>query len=155
MKHGNRGFTLIELLTVLVLISVLLGMSIPKYQEVRRKAIAARVVGSVLTVRNAAFQFNEANGTWPPATGAGRVPRGLAPFLPSGFSFRSADGALTWQMRTIRIGTVRRQVGQIQSRPTDPAVCRNVATALGGSRNPDLTIACTTRGGTVALFVDR
>lgn len=155
MRNGNRGFTLIEVMTVLVILSVLLGVSIPKYQEVRRKAVAARVVGSVLAVRNAAFQFNEANGAWPRATAAGRVPRGLAPFLPSGFNFRTTDGTLAWQMTTVRIGRIRRQVGQVQVRPTDATVCRNVATALGGSRNPDLTIACTSRGGTVALFVDR
>ena len=91
MKNAERGFTLIEVMTVLVILSVLLGVSIPKYQEVRKKAVAAWLLGSVMAVRNAAFQYNEATGAWPPATAAGRIPRGLAPYLPSGFTFTGTD----------------------------------------------------------------
>jgi len=93
----KRGFTLIETLTTLMVMSILVRIGIPNYQEVALKAEAARVAGDFNVVRQAVSAYQADNNRWPADFGPGQVPPGLAPYLPDGFSFKRGRYWLDWE----------------------------------------------------------
>lgn len=153
---NRRGFSLIELLTVVSVIGLLASIALPKYQHLRKKAVAAEVMSAMRTARAAAFQFAEAAGTWPPSAGRGRVPTGLGPYLPGGgvVLFRAPNHQLTWNTRAVN-GGGRRSTQSISAFIPDAATCQGVYGLWGGRANPDLLNQCGRTGGTVFLWVDR
>jgi hypothetical protein len=48
-------------------------------------------------VRIAAYGAMYENGSWPAEAGAGNVPPGLAPYLPTNFSFVKPEYTLDWE----------------------------------------------------------
>ncbi len=98
LRGGRRhGFTMIEVLTVLMIMSVVVRIGIPNYQEVRLRAEAARVVGDFEVVRVAVFNYNADHHTWPRDFGPGVVPPELRPYLPEGFTFDRGLYELDWE----------------------------------------------------------
>jgi prepilin-type N-terminal cleavage/methylation domain-containing protein len=153
---NRRGFTLIELLTVVAIIGLLASIALPKYQYLRKKAVAAEIVSAMRTARGGAFQYAETAGTWPPSAGRGRVPRGLGPYLPGGGTalFRTPSYQLTWNTRAVG-GGGRRTTQSIAAFMNDGPTCQAVYGLWGGSANPDVTSQCGRRSGSVFLWVDR
>jgi len=78
----RRGFTLIELITVLLVMTVLAGIALLKYIDLRNNAIAVQMAGELRAIAMASFNYHADTETWPAETGAGAVPVGLAPLLP-------------------------------------------------------------------------
>lgn len=78
----RKGFTLVELLTVIIVLSVLAGVAVMKYIDLRNAALAAQVASDVHAVRLAAFNYFADKEEWPAEVGAGTVPVGLGPLLP-------------------------------------------------------------------------
>ena len=98
--HHRRkplGFTMIEVLTVLMVMSVVVRIGIPNYQEVLLKAEAARAVADFEAIRVAALQYEADFHSWPADAAPGQVPPGLEPYLPDGFSFRRPLYRLDWE----------------------------------------------------------
>jgi prepilin-type N-terminal cleavage/methylation domain-containing protein len=91
------GFTMIEVLTALMVMSVVVRIGIPNYQEVRLRAEAAQVAGDFNVVRQAVFEYLAENHSWPPEFGTGQVPPGLTPHLPEGFTFQRGRYQLDWE----------------------------------------------------------
>ena len=91
------GFTMVEVLTTLMVISVVVRIGIPNYQEVRLKAEAARVAGDFNVVRAAAFDYLTEHNGWPRDFGTGQIPPELVPHLPEGFSFHRGLYELDWE----------------------------------------------------------
>lgn len=81
MRRRN-GFTLIELLTVTIILSVLASIAILKYQDLRNQGLSAQIVQEMRAVQVAAFNYYAEQETWPPESGPGVVPNGLAVLLP-------------------------------------------------------------------------
>jgi prepilin-type N-terminal cleavage/methylation domain-containing protein len=81
--RGRRGFTLVEMLTVLVFIAILASVALLKYIDLRNTARTASLAGDVRAVTIAVFNYYGEHDDWPPETGAGLVPAGLAMFLPA------------------------------------------------------------------------
>ncbi len=155
MRHTRRGLTIIELLTVVAVLGILAGITVPKVQEIRRRADAARVVGAIEVVRHAAYSYNESRNDWPPTTAFGLVPVGLASYLPSGFGFTQPGFTVAWvTLSVVENGQLAEYhtIGVfIQSGPT----CQYLHGMLGGGSNPDLTAVCWDGGGQVQLKMDR
>jgi prepilin-type N-terminal cleavage/methylation domain-containing protein len=154
MTRDRRGFSLLELLTVLVVISLVVGLALPQYHLLRSRAVAAQAIGATQVVRNAAYAHMEATGSWPSEAAAGRIPGGLVRFLPTGFRFTHAGFSLAWRHTTWLTpdGTQSAQMTQVLT--DDPAVCDAVHRLLGGRRNPDLLAACNGSVGLVTWYYD-
>jgi len=91
------GFTMVEVLTTLMVISVVVRIGIPNYQEVRLKAEAVRVAGDFASVRVAAINYQADHNAWPRDFGPGQIPPELASYLPDGFSFYRGRYRLDWE----------------------------------------------------------
>lgn len=90
------GFTMIEVLTVLMVMSAVVRIGIPNYQEIRLKAEAIQVVADFHVVRQAVFEYQAENHGWPQDFGPGLVPPELADYL-EGFSFNRGRYQLDWE----------------------------------------------------------
>jgi len=105
-RGSESGFTLIELVIVIVILSILAAVAIPKYEDMREQARVATLKGQLGSIRSAiAIQYarNALNGaaTFPTLNGAifadGNVPK--EPVLNSNAVKTSAgvDNAGGWQ----------------------------------------------------------
>lgn len=90
------GFTYIELLVVVIVLSILAGLAVLKYMDLKHRALSASATADLQAVRLAAYSAWYENGVWPGETGAGAVPPGLVQYLPSGFSFSKPEYTLDW-----------------------------------------------------------
>lgn len=97
MKQDRRGFTIVELLTVMIVISILAGLAITRYVDLKDRAIAARATSDLDNVRLAAYNAMYNVGDWPPEEAAGVVPPALKPLLSNGFNFSTPDYTLDWE----------------------------------------------------------
>jgi len=78
----RRGFTLIELMVVVIVLSLLAGIALLKYIDLRNSAIAAQMSQELRAVQVAAMNYYADKEDWPAEAGAGAVPVGLGPLLP-------------------------------------------------------------------------
>ncbi len=154
MKRNQRGFTFIELLVVLTLLSLLLGLAMPQYQQVRKRARAAQAVGAISVIRHAAFAYNEATGQWAPGEITGQVPPELASYLPNGFSFRQPDFDLAWRHTTWLSAGLEVSAQMVQVYTHDPYVCDALEHLMGGAGNRELLASCDGQTGVVTLYVE-
>ena len=79
--RNRRGFTMVEMLMVLVVVSILAGLGLLKYIDLRNTARAAALAGDFRSVQIGALNYYADKEQWPPETAAGTVPNGLAPYL--------------------------------------------------------------------------
>jgi prepilin-type N-terminal cleavage/methylation domain-containing protein len=154
MIRDRRGFTFIELLVVIMVISLLTGLALPKYQQIRKRGTAAEAIAAIGVVRHAAFAYNESTGQWAPGGSTGQTPAELTAYLPDGFSFSQPDFDLAWRHATWLSAGVEQSAQMVQVYTHDPYVCDAVNHLLGGAGNPDLLASCDGQTGIVTLYVD-
>lgn len=94
--RGRKGFTLIELLTVMVVLSILAAIAVPRLRGAIVKAQAADVVGDLNAVKVAILTYHSDHSDWPENSGRGQVPSGLVDYLPTGFSFVQEEFTLDY-----------------------------------------------------------
>lgn len=75
-----RGFTLIELVAVIVVLSVLMGVAIPRYLDHAQRASATRIAADLKTLSNASLSYKRDTGYWP-ADGAPGLFTSLSRYL--------------------------------------------------------------------------
>ena len=96
--EANAGAVgVIELLLIFAIIGIIAGLGLPPYQQMRRKALAARVVGDVNAIRNAAYNYYGDAKQWPRELDRGRKPPELTAYLPESFSFANEEYQLDWE----------------------------------------------------------
>jgi prepilin-type N-terminal cleavage/methylation domain-containing protein len=154
MTRNERGFTLIELMVVVTVLSLLAGLAMPKYQQIRKRATAAQAIGALGVIRHAAFAYNETTGTWAPGGNSGEAPAELTTYLPAGFSFAQQDFDLAWRHSSWLNGSVEESAQMVQVFTRDLFVCDAVYHLLGGADNKDLVAACDGAVGMVTLYVE-
>lgn len=87
MTVGNRrGFTLVELVVVVLVIALLAALAQPNLQKAIIKARAAEAVSTLQVVRVAVLNYHGDHHVYPADVSRGQVPKGLAPYMPTGFS---------------------------------------------------------------------
>ena len=96
----RRGFSLMELLITMAFIGLLTRIAVPRYGEMKRRAIAASIMGDVHAIRIAAFTHYTEHGAFPPDAGLGQLPSQLIDNLPTGFSFDRIDYDYDWEVWT-------------------------------------------------------
>jgi prepilin-type N-terminal cleavage/methylation domain-containing protein len=92
----RRGFTFIEILIVMIVLSILSGLAVLKYIDLRHKALSASATADLQAVRLAAYSAWFEHGQWPGEVSAGVIPAGLVQYLPGGFSFGKPEYTLDW-----------------------------------------------------------
>jgi prepilin-type N-terminal cleavage/methylation domain-containing protein len=95
--RDRRGFTFAELMIVLLVITILAGMMVMRYIELKHRALAARATSDLENVRLAAFTKFYDTGSWPGAAGQGVVPPELVSYLGNGFSFSKPEYTLEFE----------------------------------------------------------
>jgi prepilin-type N-terminal cleavage/methylation domain-containing protein len=96
----RRGFSIVELLTVMTIIGLLARIAMPRYSDMKRRAIAAAILGDVHAIRIAAFTYYTENGAFPPDAASGTLPLQLVSNLPTGFTFQRPDYEYDWHVWT-------------------------------------------------------
>lgn len=94
----KRGFSFLELLVTMIIIGLLASIAIPRYHDMKRRAVAASIIGDVHAIRIAAFTHYTEFGAFPPDAGAGQLPAQLVDNLPSGFTFDRPDYDYDWHV---------------------------------------------------------
>ena len=87
----RRAFSLIELLITMAFIGLLTRIAVPRYSDMKRRAVAASIMGDVHAIRIAAFTEYTERGAFPPDVGVGQLPPTLIDNLPLGFTFNRTD----------------------------------------------------------------
>ncbi len=96
-RRDRRGFTFAELMIVLLVITILAGMMVMRYIELKHRALAAQATSDMENVRLAAFTKFYDTGSWPTDPGQGVVPPELVPYLGNGFSFSKPEYKLEFE----------------------------------------------------------
>lgn len=96
--RARRGFSLVELLITMAFIGLLVRIAVPRYSEMKRRAIAASILGDIHAIRIAAFTHYTEHGAFPPDAGLAQLPPQLIENLPSGFSFDRVDYDYDWEV---------------------------------------------------------
>jgi prepilin-type N-terminal cleavage/methylation domain-containing protein len=129
MTTARRGFTIIELLVTMAIIGILAGLGMPRYRDVKRRALAAQIIGEFSVVRVAAYNYYAEKGDFPPDYAEGSPPPGLVPFLPQGFLFTKPEYTLDYDIymsSTPGEGSVL----AVTMRCGDPSLMRTVMRAM-------------------------
>lgn len=155
LRRRRGGFVLVELLVIVVVLSLLAGIALPKYAAIKKRAVAARAIGALMVVRGAAYAANEATGSWPAGAMSGRMPAGLRSYLPGGFRFAEAEYSLAWRSSGFSLGGQQLSTQMVEVSTTDPFVCQSIGHLLGGTQNTDLLISCNGARGVITLFVEQ
>lgn len=97
-RRLRRAFSIIELLLTMAIIGLLARIAVPRYGEMKRRAIASAIMGDVHAIRIAAFTYYTEHGSFPPDAGSGQLPPELVNNLPTGFSFDHTDYDYDWHV---------------------------------------------------------
>ena len=92
-----RGFTLIELIITMSIVAMLSSIAVPKFREVRRRALATQIMGDFDVVRHAALSFYVDSGYFPEPVGPGQAPPGLKKYLPNQFNFAKPQWTMNYE----------------------------------------------------------
>jgi len=132
----RRGFSVIELLITMVIIGLLAQIAVPRYTDMKRRAIAAAIMGDVHAVRIAAFTYYTENGSFPPDVGAGTLPPQLVDNLPTGFTFDRTDFDYDWHVWTIASGSGSETLVGITVICSDPKLAAQIVKTAGAGYVP-------------------
>jgi len=134
MKRGDRaGFTLVELVVVVAVIAFLAAIAAPNLQRAIVKARAAEAVSDLQVIRVAVLNYHADLSTYPRDVSRGRVPAGLASYLPQGFSLTQKYWTVdydNWSTTSqgfvgLTVITTDKQVGQEMVRMLRPNAWSN------------------------------
>ncbi len=101
----KHGFTLIELLVVIAVISILMGLTIPAVQSVRRSAQSVSCKNNLKNIGLAVTNYQTATGTYPPSfeVPQGETVRGswsiharIMPYMEEDNAFKNIDFDVDW-----------------------------------------------------------
>jgi prepilin-type N-terminal cleavage/methylation domain-containing protein len=144
----RRGFTFIEILVVMIVLSILAGLAILKYIDLRHRALTTSAIADLQAIRLAGYSAWYEHGVWPAEVGAGVVPGGLVPYLPGGFEFSKPEYTLDWDNFVPPGGgpTGAMQLGVVVT-SSDARLMKTLQNSLG-SKGPFFAV-----GGTLTFVI--
>lgn len=95
-----RGFTLIEVIITMSIVMMLSSIAVPKFREVKRRALATQIMGDFDVLRHAALSFYVDSGYFPEPAGPGRAPAGLVRYLPNQFNLSKPEWTMNYEAWT-------------------------------------------------------
>jgi len=104
-RKVRRAFSIIELLMTMTIIGLLARIGVPRYSDMKRRAIASSILGDVHTIRLASFTHYTEHGAFPSDAATGQVPVQLVDGLPLGFSFNKPDWDYDYDIWTMTNGS--------------------------------------------------
>ena len=135
----RRGFSFVELLVTMIFIGLLARLAVPRYGEMKRRAVAASIIGDVHAIRVAAFTHYTEHGTFPPDAAAGTLPAELVANLPNGFSFDRVDYDYDWHVWTVANGANTETLVGITVSVSDSRLIARLVLAAGAGYIPIVT----------------
>ena len=79
----RKGFTILELLIVIMVISILIGIALPRFRGIQQEAQIAQAKGELRTLQTAIESYYIHNSNAYPATGSAALETALAAATPS------------------------------------------------------------------------
>jgi len=136
----RRGFSIVELLMVMAIIGLLARIAVPRYGEMKRRAIASSIMGDVHAIRIAAFTYYTEHGAFPPDAGIAQLPPQLVDNLPLGFTFDKPDYDYDWHLwsQTNASGNTETLIG-ITVLVTDSRLAAQLVRSAGAGYLPIVT----------------
>ncbi len=137
MKRRRQGYSFVELLVVMIFIGLLVRLAIPRYGDMKRRAIAAAIIGDVHAIRVALFTGYATTQAWPGETGPGVVPTEIVDNLPGNFTFIHPDYVYDYELWPLTSGT-----------PSDPqqTTMVGVSVTVNDSRLADQLVLTASKG---------
>ena len=135
----RRAFSIIELLLTMAIIGLLARIAIPRYGEMKRRAIASAIMSDVHTIRLASFTHYTEHGAFPSDAGAGQVPTELVDGLPLGFSFHRPDYDYDFDIWSISSGSGSETLVGITVIVSDPRLAAQLVKMAGAGFIPIVT----------------
>lgn len=134
MSRNRGGFTLIELLISMTIIGILASVAIPKFRDVKRRALATQVVGDFDVVRAAVLGFYTDSGYFPKESGTGEMPKNLNRYLPMQFAFKQTQWSLDYEyVKTGGKGVKASEIVGVSVKTQDAQVGRAAINMLSGA----------------------
>ena len=96
MNEG-RWTAWLEVLSLVVILGTVGALAVPKSGEIQRARTAQALLADVEVVRKAVYRFYSDSAYFPVQQPGQRVPEGLRPYLPRGFSLTRSYGALDYR----------------------------------------------------------
>lgn len=93
----RQGFTLIEVIITMMIVLMLSAIAVPKFRDVRRRALATQIMGDFDVLRHAALSFYVDSGYFPEAVGPGEAPPGLVRYLPNQFNLTKPQWTMNYE----------------------------------------------------------
>ncbi len=87
----KRGFTIIELLIVIAVISILIGIALPRFRGMQDEGKIAQAKGELRTLQTAVESYYIHNNNTYPATGSAALETALAAATPSIIDYVPTD----------------------------------------------------------------
>lgn len=129
--RNRRGFSFIELMTALAVLGILAALAVPRYRNIKTRAIAAQAVGDFGAIRVASFNFFADKGAYPADGTAGVTPAELVPYLPGQFQFTQENYELDYDSYTVGTsGGGSTQVLAVTVRSADPFIIQHIARSV-------------------------
>jgi prepilin-type N-terminal cleavage/methylation domain-containing protein len=97
MLRTRRGFTFVEIMLAMVIVGLLSTIAVPKYLDLKRRASTTNIIADFQVVRVALLNYYGDSSSFPPESGAGDIPPGLAHYLPEGFTFKRKAWTLDYE----------------------------------------------------------
>jgi type II secretory pathway pseudopilin PulG len=113
----------------MVVLGVLAGLALLKSGDLRNAAIATEVSQEMRAIQIAAFNYFADKETWPPESGPGQVPTGLAPLLPGQLAASFDGGQYILDYDNIPAGEGR--IISVSATTSDPKLMTKLVAYLG------------------------
>jgi prepilin-type N-terminal cleavage/methylation domain-containing protein len=131
---GRRGFTFIEIMLSMVIVGLLSTIAVPKYLDLKRRAMTTNVIADFQVIRVAVLNFYGDSSYFPAEVGPGTPPPGLLKYLPKGFEF--TGHGWTWDYENWELAPVSGPNGEpvlvgLTVTADDPILAETTSRVLG------------------------